>query len=287
LFHKAIGESGGAFKNLDLDFKPLREVEEKDAAFAHDVLGADTLEQLRAMPAAHLLEMSRKQDPEGKILSFRPNTDGTMFPRSVAAIFAAGEQNDVPLLAGYNRDEKDINPKTTIASYQAQVAGWFGGNAAEILKLYPAADDAEAVRSAADLAGDRFIAYSTWKWMEAQVKTGRQPVYRYRFDLAPPADPFHPDGLAAYHSAEIPYVFGALDLVHGFHWRPEDRELSLRMQQYWTNFAKTGDPNEPGLPRWPVYKPGEWKVMHLDAQPHAEDDATRNRDLFLDTIWNR
>jgi para-nitrobenzyl esterase len=59
------------------------------------------------------------------------------------------------------------------------------------------------------------------------------------------------------------------------------------MQRYWTNFAKTGDPNGAGLPQWPVYNAGKWKVMHLTAQPHAEDDATRARDLLLDSIWSR
>lgn len=287
LFHKAIGESGAAFNNVDLDFRPLREVEEKDAAFAREVLGVETLARLRAIPAQQLLEASQKHDPHGKILAFRPNIDGYLLPDTLPAIFAAGRQNDVPLLAGYNRDEKDIDPKTTVASYQAKVTEWFGQNAAEVLNLYPTANDAEAVRAEADLAGDRFIAYSTWKWMEAQVSTGKQPVYRYRFDLAPPADPFHPGGIAAYHAGEIPYVFGSLDLLHGSAWRPEDRELSLRMQRYWTNFAKTGDPNGAGLPQWPVYNAGKWKVMHLTAQPHAEDDATRARDLLLDSIWSR
>jgi para-nitrobenzyl esterase len=284
LFQKAIGESGGAFSSAGLAFKPLHEVETTDQTFARDDLSADTLEQLRAIPAERLVELSRKAGAP----RFVPDIDGYLLPESVPSIFAAGRQNDVPLLAGYNRDEGGIDPKTTLESYRKDVAAKYPGHAAEILELYPATDDAQAVRSAADLAGDRFIAFSTWKWMEAQAATGKQPIYRYRFDLAPPADPNHPGGLAAYHSSEIPYVFGDLDLLHGFDWRPEDRALSLQMQRYWTNFAKTGNPNGIRLPEWPVYKSASgWKVMHLDAQPQAEDDATRPRDLFLDDLSGR
>ena len=283
LFEKAIGESGGAFFSYSLPFKSLTDVQDSDAAFAKTALSADSLEQLRAIPAQQLMELSRKPGaPE-----FRPNIDGYLLPESLSAIFAARKQNDVPLLAGYNRDEDGINPNLTVDSYEKFVAARYGANAPAILKLYPAADDAEAVRSAADLAADRFIAFTTWKWMEAQAATGKQPVYRYRFDLVSPADPNHPGGLAAYHSSEIPYVFGDLDLLHGFNWRPEDHTLSLQMQKYWTNFAKTGNPNGEGLPHWPTYKAdSSWKVMHLDAPSRAEDDKTRDRDLFLDTIWS-
>ena len=288
LFQRAIGESGGAFSKTGLVYKPLKEVEEQDAAFAHTMLGADTLEQLRAVPAQQLMEAAFKKPEQGQPVRFGPDIDGYLLTESVAAIFAAGKQNDVPLLAGWNRDEGGIATKTTVESFQQDVAKQFGENAPEILKLYPAADDAEAVRSAADLAGDSRIAWSTWKWIEAQVATGKQPAYRYRFDLAPPADPNHLDGIAAYHSSEIPYVFGNLDLLTGFAWRPEDRALSEQMQQYWTNFARTGDPNGKGLVKWPVYAPAyDWPVLYLGPQPVAEKDKTRQRDLFLDSIWGK
>ena len=93
--------------------------------------------------------------------------------------------------------------------------------------------------------------------------------------------------LGAFHSDDIEYVFGTLDSRPEAVWRPEDRTLSDQMGQYWTNFARTGDPNGPGLPKWPATGPTEWKVMYLNANPQAKADPFRARYLFLDSVWGK
>ena len=111
---------------------------------------------------------------------------------------------------------------------------------------------------------DAFIAFSTWKWLEAHRKTGDSPVYRYHFELPRRPSKFHP-GTFAFHSDDIEYVFGTLDTRPGVrHAAPEDRKLSEQMMSYWTNFAKTGDPNGPGLPVWPKYDEDD-SLIHLDS----------------------
>ena len=290
LFQKAIGESGAAFFSGGLSFEPLSVREEKDVKAVSDKLGVHTLAELRAIPAEKLLEPFAP--PKSRGFDFGPDIDGYFLPEALPAIFAAGKQNDVALLAGWNHDEASFeiafNPqKPTAESMKANAQKEFGDKAEEFLRLYPTDTDQQTMRSAVDFAGDRFIAFSTWAWMEAQSKTGKQPIYRYRFDLGPPQNPKGPR-LGAYHSAEIEFVFGQLDSKTDVTWLPEDRELSTEMQKYWTNFARDGNPNGPGLPQWPAYSGGDgWQVMYLDAQPHAEKDGQRERYEFLAKEWEK
>jgi para-nitrobenzyl esterase len=287
LFQRAIGESGAFLAKSALTAKPLAETEEAGRKFA-ETLGAASIEALRAKPAEEVLMSALKVGT----FAFEPNIDGYFLPDSVASIYAKGKQSHIPLLAGWNSDEgsDDVafaKEKPTATSFTKLAHSDFGDKAEAFLKLYPATNDEEAKRSAQDLAGDRFIAFSTWKWIEMQKKTGKARVFRYEFDQAPPppadAKPDSPEAqLGAYHSAEIEFVFEALDSKK-LPWRPEDRKLSDLMSSYWANFAKAGDPNGAGLPRWPAYDGRSgWQVMHLRANSQAAPDGHRSRYLFLD-----
>ena len=87
-----------------------------------------------------------------------------------------------------------------------------------------------------------------------------RPAYVYRFTRpAPGSDPVK---VGAFHSAELAYVFGTQDSIER-PWQPRDRELAEQMQLYWTNFAKTGDPNGEGLPAWPRFETASEAVMEL------------------------
>jgi para-nitrobenzyl esterase len=279
LFQRAIGESG-AFFGAVLNLKPLAQSEEADAKFAESI-GAHSLADLRALPAAELLAAAAKQNG----IRFAPNIDGYFLPRSVREIYADGKQSHVPLLAGWNHDESGYGgifgkDQPTAANFVAYARKHFGDGADEFLKLYPAENDDQAKRSAQDLGGDQFIAFSTWKWLEMQGVTGNSARYRYEFDDAPPGGDGPSRG--AYHSAEIEFVFGAL-ASENLPWRPEDKALSDLMSTYWSNFAKNGDPNGPGLPPWPAYNSqASYPVMHLDASSHAAPDDHRARYEFLD-----
>ena len=304
LFVHAIGESGGALGGPTLRFEPAADREQKDADFARTALHADTLAALRGLPAEQLLATTSQ--PAGH---FGPDVDGLFLPESPAAIFAAGRQNDVPLMAGWNHDEggsaKAASTITPTGGSSAAPAADspddltrlhqtaekdFGARAPEFLTAFPATNDAEALTRLQQYATDKFIAYGTWKWMEAQTSTGKSPVYRYRFDLVPPPDPARPGRFGAFHSDEIEYVFGVIESRKGIAWRPEDYAMSEQMVTYWTNFARTGSPNgagEPGaLPQWPVYSPASGsKVMYLNQPSHADKDDLRDQFLFLQSVW--
>jgi len=262
------------------------ETERTGAKFGRS-LRASTVQALRAMPADELLAAALK---DKKKFRFWPNVDGYFLPESPSSIYSGGKQAHIALLAGWNADEQDYaeflaKREPTKRNYEAKVRAKYGKHADEVLRLYPGNTQKQVQESARDLASDEFIAYSTWKWIDMQVETGESPVYRYHFEQAPPMPPGE-SSHGAYHSADIEYVFETLDWKH-LAWTAGERKLSDMISSYWTNFAKNGNPNGPGLPEWPGYnKADNYEVMHLHVppMPSAAPDRLRSRYELLDRV---
>jgi para-nitrobenzyl esterase len=294
LFQKALGESGAFFPNdagSDLQLHPLSETEQSGVKFTASVR-ATSLAQMRAKPANDLLNAAAKNN---NAFGFGPNVDGYFLPASARAIYEQGSQSHVPLLAGWNADEGTtlvlLNPrKPTPKSFAEQAQARFGDQASEFLKLYPATTNKETLASAEALAGDDFIAFSTWKWIDIHRKTSGSPVYQYRFEQVPASKPgatvdsLPAAAAGARHAAEIEYVFETLKSQQGVPWTKDDFKVSEAMASYWVNFIKTGDPNATGLPEWPKSDHSNgYQVMHLSGKDiHAAGDSLRPRYEFLD-----
>lgn len=287
LFQRAIGESGAAM-NLTHPLRSPAESEKADVRFAQDAFGTSSLEKLRSKPATDVLQAALK----AKDIHFSMIVDGYFLPESPFAIYSAGRQAHVPLLAGWNADEGSAqaifgDKEATAENFEAQVRSLFPGHAAEALQLYPAKTDGQAKRAAQELSRDRGVGYAMWKWLELQMSTGRAATFRYEFDRARPLPPGSkgPDLTPrAYHSAEIEYVFSMLP-HRATPWPAEDRALARLMSAYWANFAKTGDPNGPGLPQWPAYNGKDsFEVMHFNAESKASVDHDRARYVLLDRL---
>jgi para-nitrobenzyl esterase len=273
LFAKAIGESGAAFSDV-LPTDTLDARLKKDDEWVAG-LGVQSLGELRALPADKILDAVK-----AKHSGFPPDIDGKFLTEQVADTYAAGKQAHVPLLAGWNRDEGSfLGNGMTADKWKGMAAGMFKDRAAEFLTLYPGDTDEQAVDSAIDYGSDSFIAFGTWKWLEADRKTGDSPVYRYHFELRSAPSKYHP-GSFAFHSDDIEFVFGTLDTRPGFTPSDADRKLSDEMMSYWTNFAKTGDPNGASLPMWPKYDKDD-SLIHLNDPITAGPDTLRPRYEFL------
>jgi para-nitrobenzyl esterase len=294
LFQRAIGESGAFFPSgpsAGMQLKPVVVGEQFGVKFAESV-GAKSLAEMRAKSGDELLQAAAKMD---RGFGFGPNIDGYFLPTDALTIYAKGAQSQVPLLAGWNADEGKMfvlmaPQKPTAKSFAEQTQARFGGQAADFLKLYRATTDQEAVLSAEALAGDDFIAFSTWKWTDMQARTGNASVYQYHFEQVPAVKPGAKIGAipaseaGARHACEIEYVFQTLKSQAGVPWTEDDFRVSDAMSSYWVNFAKTGDPNGSGLPDWPKYNSKNgYQVMHLSGKKiHAAADAERGRYEFLD-----
>jgi para-nitrobenzyl esterase len=289
LFEKAIGESGAFFPAAaagGLDTVTLPEAEKKGEQFASQV-GASSLAALRSKSATELRDAAAQQHA-----SLGPIVDGYFLPADAYTIYSEGKQAHVPLLAGWNRDEVKFAPmmakeKPTAVNFPQQLKKQYGDKAAAALKVYPAATDKEAMAAAGDLASDNFIAYGTWKWLELQGQTSGKPVYAYVFNQVapyrPPSD-MKPELRGAAHATEIEYVFDSLDLSKAA-WTPADHKVADLMSSYWANFIMNGDPNGPGLPKWPVYSANDgYETMNLDAGAQAAPQKHRDRYEFLDGV---
>ncbi len=292
----AIGESGAMTSSLPP--QPLADAEQNGVKFASAV-GADSLAALRAMSAEQIQEALTK----ARGIRFSTSLDGYFLPKPLIAIYEAGEQAKVPLLAGSNSQEQPARAvlgegEPTPETLANAIRKFYGDQADNVLKAYAAANTDEVYEAATHLASSRFVGFSTWKWTELQMKTGGKPVYRYLYahprpaylgipgQPPPPAPPAaqHSSGPhGAAHSAEIQYAMGNLDLDKRYTWEPADYEVSKTIQAYFVNFIKTGNPNGPGVPEWPQYSPNtNYERMRIDVQSHAEPEAHRDRYLALD-----
>jgi para-nitrobenzyl esterase len=259
----------------------LPEAEAEGLDFMRKV-GARSLAELRAAPAEAILAAAPG-------LGFRPIIDGWFLPRSPAKTFAAGEQSDVPLMAGWNKDEGFnftlLQGDDAKRAYADVARAIFGEWTEALLQHYPDGSPDAAHASARALGGDLVIIHSTWAWIEAQKQTGRAEIFRFRFDRAP----LTPQGwfgerdsrdAGAFHAGELLYVF---DNLHAHPWLIDDadRALAQLASSYWVNFVATGDPNGPGLPRWPSYRSEGAPVMMLDIPHNTGPEEWRERHIFL------
>ena len=299
----AIGESGAGIKPT-LAPVPLAEAEKTGSEFAKKA-GYPTLAQLRALSAKDVYDIYN----ESKRFGFPVVIDNYFLPKTIPEIFAAGQQAQVPLLLGWNSAEIPgqafmYGKPYTEENYLAAVKRDYPSDTQQVLKLYPHGSTAEIEQSATQLASDRFIAYSTWKWFDLQRKYSNQPVYRYLFSkMRPPlTDNTTTEGLAggtvkkdpnaprpqqpigAPHASEIEFCLGNLRLIKEYAWTADDYKVSETMLNYFANFIKTGNPNDGKLPDWPAAKKSDLNppVMNINTETKLENAPNDARYEFLD-----
>ncbi|ASK35286.1 carboxylesterase [Alcanivorax sp. N3-2A] len=273
LFQKAISESANtrSLPMLATVANGLPSAQQHGEAVMEEA-GVNNLSELRALDADQLVAIGQQAgfSPEGTI-------DGWALPDQLVAVFDAGEQARVPLLAGFNEGEVRSQraliapPAADEASYENTITELYGDLAGDFLALYPASDMDYSTMAT---ARDAIYGWATERMVRKQTEVG-VPAYLYRFDHCYPAA--RERDLCAFHASELPFVFGQVGEQARLseNWpRPdgeEQRELSEAMIDYWVSFAATGQPAHAGAAQWNQYGTDENYLRFAD-QPIADTD---------------
>jgi para-nitrobenzyl esterase len=251
LFAKAVMQSGSCAFNwddnsqypgqtADSPWVPVSRVQATGKEWAADNMTCKTLECLRAAKPDVLVQdtLQFTQIAYG---------GGAVLPLNPAKAMRAGLFHHVPMISGNNHDEATpwLAAFGEIKDYKQLVTNMVGEvQAAAVPREYPLDRYDSAAAAWAAVTTDRI-------WSCTQVATDQQaaqhtPVYAYEF--ADKQSPLAQPGQGAAHATELPYLFrlGGYDLLT----TAGQQRLSNQMIDYWTAFARTGDPNGPDRPHW-------------------------------------
>jgi para-nitrobenzyl esterase len=257
LFTRAIGESTSQMDghgNAGSDgYHTLAQAEQAGVAFAQSV-GAKSIADLRKMPADMLALKTVPQRPV--------ENDNYVLPGEVYDLYAAGKENKVDLLVGSNGEEG----KVLHSNYVSKPTD---DEKATYKLLY--GDKSDPIRFSATDA----VQWEAVSWATLSRNTSHKPTYLYYFRHNPPPRPGERESAGPVHASEMIYVFNNLQTRKAA-WTDADKYIADLMSSYWTNFAKTGNPNGAGLPQWPEFDPAAAEVMEFidkaapTPMPHQE-----------------
>jgi para-nitrobenzyl esterase len=206
--------------------------------------GPEELQQLRRIPATDILK-AWSRDPE---VHFDAIVDGWAIPEQPAKTFEQGREMHIPVLVGSNANEAtvfahDVNTVTEYRNYLRQDTGKYSS---EEFESYAVSSDASVPARYLELQDGSF-AYGAYSLAQATTRAG-QKAYLYYFTYAATGKRAR---LGAYHGEELYFLSNSFP--NGWQHNEDDVRLGRDMRAYWTQFAKTGNPNASGLPIWPSY----------------------------------
>jgi carboxylesterase type B len=251
----------GLFERAILDSPPVFQkqltLSQAEAAGVTLAAGAD-LATLRTMSPADLMKRIPPLDPDTRsdiAITFGPIADNVVLADE-RTTFANRQETVVPIIVGNNVNEGSFFargvPVKSLAMYEAALQKRFGADAPQARQLWPANVDDDANAAEATIVGDMDINTGARRLAIAMAQR-EGPVYRYLFTRTRA-------GKLPGHSDELPYVFDT-GTVNGVGvpappFDATDEQVAQTMETYWTQFAKTGNPNPPGTSVWPAYTPG-------------------------------
>ena len=290
LFQKAIGQSGGCFMKHPTLEEPgqlsqirLSQVETEASGYSvgKQIVGlltdgkeiADLLPFLRSLSPD---DISSSLTEKEYVFPWRSIfVDGYVFPDQMRNLVRSGKGSSVSTIVGSTMDEATTLfptlPEVTKEEWEASIQTNMPEMASGLISAYSNDADASTKTATQQMISDWFFASDVRTWAEL-TELLKKPTYLYVFDHAPPL-PELGRSLGAFHAGEIQYIFtesgaGSSSISAAELWDESDRQVASIMRGYWTNFAKTGDPNGQGLPKWPRYEGNTDLVMGISEQPN-------------------
>jgi para-nitrobenzyl esterase len=283
LFHRAIIESSPGLRGRN----PKAATDFAERLLFKLSIKKNQIDKLQQMPAQQLLDAVNSLSPQrpdrlmgaGTGMSLSPVVDGHYLPANPFDPIAAPTAADIPLIIGTNRDESALflardprRRRLTEPELRERLAPLLGDRLDTILSTYkrtrPKATPWDLLIGIT--SEDRRIGCISL--VERKLAGGPAPVYMYLFTYE---SNFLGGLFKACHALEIPFVFDNTDDVPMTGDRPDKHELAAATSEAWAAFARNGDPNHPGIPKWPPYTTKNRATMLLDVPCRVEIDPAR------------
>ena len=251
LFKRVIGMSGATFRSGVAAQTTLADAEAQGVTL-QEALKVNSLSEMRGFSSDKVATAAQSAGVRGGQI-----VDGYFLPDTVDNIFKNGAQSDVAVLTGSTAKDigttVPIRAARTLDEYKAFATQMYGERAAELLALYPATTDAEAMRQAEEIGRNSGFSVAARTWAREQMRSGKEPSFLFLVSRVQPFTPgatfsdFTPATAGAYHMGDVPYFLGTYDSFNLFRttrdWTAWDRELSNAMQDVVIAFARTGNPS--------------------------------------------
>jgi para-nitrobenzyl esterase len=280
LFHRAAIQSGSWLRGIPREDATVT----AKAVLAELGISASQLDELQRVPVQKLLSLKAGAmvplpPRRGALrMGYSPVVDGKILPQHPFDPVATPVSADIPLLVGCTRDEATLFYLRDESVFSIDEPGLQARvlemqdppGAAKLIETYkkahPRATPSEIFLL---IASDRLARRDAIRLSERKVAQGKAPVYMYLFTWKSPAQNGR---LRAPHTVEIPFVFDNTDIPTVMTKSPTAKALAEKTSNAWIAFARSGDPNHAGLPKWPAYSTSERATMLFDTVCRVEND---------------